>query len=200
MKIKEESIKNLHLKGIYSITSQDGKRYIGSTQKSFQGRLKTHFEKLRSSNHTNKYLQNSYNKYKDDYFIFEILEVLEEDFQEREKYWIDFYESWIDIKGYNLIKNPCKAPSSDEKSRKKISETLKRKFKSGELSLNSGNWIKGQKPWNKGKKYKSTEHLKVKKGFGRRCKDNNNQALLKSEELLETPIIERHEDNQQPSN
>lgn len=176
MKTKEESIKNLHLKGIYSITSNDGKRYIGSTQKSFQSRLKTHFEKLRSDNHMNPHLQNSYNKNRCDHFIFEILEILEDDFQMREKYWIEFYDSGNREKGYNVWTNPLIAPSSSIESRTKISNTLKRKFKSGEISLNSGNWLKGKEPWNKGKKYKNTDHLKVKKGSGRRCKDNNNPS------------------------
>ena len=40
-------------------------------------------------------------------------------------------------------------------------------------------------PWNKGKKYESTDHLKgIKKYTGKRC-----QAHNKLDELLENPII-----------
>ncbi len=189
MKIKDTSVENLHLKGIYSITSDKGKRYIGSTKKSFQGRFKTHFEKLRSSNHMNEHLQSSWNKNGSNYFVFEILEILIDNFEEREGYWIEFYESWDRLKGYNIIRNPMIAPSQDETVRKRISNTLKRKYKSGEIKLNKSNWKPGTPPWNKGKKYKSTDHLKgVKKGSGRRCKDNQEEHVLdKLEELLETP-------------
>ena len=55
---------------------------------------------------------------------------------------------------------------------------------------NKGHWEKGTEPWNKGKKYKSTDHLKgVKKGTGRRTK-----VYIKSDKLLEKP----EEVNQQP--
>lgn len=203
MKISEESIKNLEFKGIYSITSKKGKRYIGSTKKSFFSRFRTHFEKLRSNNHMNEHLQNSWNKNGCDHFIFEILEVIECDFEIREKYWIEFYQSGDRLKGYNINKNPCKSPSYEQEVKDKISNTLKRKYKSGEIQLNKGNWEKGLVPWNKGKKFKSTDHLKVPKGQGRRVKrliedKLYNQVHKKQGELLENPITVC-EDNQQPS-
>ena len=192
MKIHEESVKNLEFKGIYSITNiKNGKRYIGSTKKSFFSRFKTHFEKLRSNNHASKYLQDSWNKYTIDGFVFEILEIVNENFEEREKHWISFYDCTNREKGYNINPNPQRSPSHNQEVKDKIAQTLREKYASGEIPLNSGNFKKGNPPWNKGKKYKSTDHLKgIKKGTGYRC-----QAHNKSDELLENP----KKDNQQPS-
>lgn len=170
MIIHQDSVKNLELKGIYSITSKEGKRYIGSTKKSFFSRFKSHFEKLRSYNHQNSHLQSAWKLYTSENFIFEILEVTDTDFENREKYWIGFYQSGERDKGYNINKDPNKAPSHTQEVKDKISKTLHEKFKSGEILPNKGILKKGLIPWNKGKKYSSTEHLKVQKGRGRRNK------------------------------
>lgn len=192
MKIHEDSVKDLGLKGIYSITNlANCKRYIGSTKKSFLSRFTRHFEKLRSNNHQNRYLQNAWLKWTVDGFIFEILEIVNENQETKEKYWITFYDSANREKGYNINPDPEIAPSHTQCVKDKIAQTLREKYASGEIQLNSGNWPKGKEPWNKGKTYKSTNHLKgVKKGTGRR-----NRVHVKSDELLEKP----EEVNQQPS-
>ena len=65
MKIKESSLKDLHLIGVYKIENLiNQKVYIGSTEKSFVSRYSSHYEKLRTNNHTGyAHLQNSVNKH-----------------------------------------------------------------------------------------------------------------------------------------
>lgn len=165
MKIKDESLSSLNKKGIYSITSGKGKRYVGSTKKSFLSRMKTHLGKLNRKCHPNEHLQLAWSKYGSDTFKFEILEVVEDNefTEERETYWIEQYKSAERDHGYNINPYPGKAPSLGEESKDKISKTLKRRYKNGEIPLNEGNFKKGIEVWNKGKKYKSTDHLKVPK-------------------------------------
>lgn len=76
--------------GIYKIVNLiTGKYYVGST-KSFETRKTCHFSRLRNNNHTNQHLQNAYNKYGEDNFIFEIIEYVEEELL------LDIEQSYID--------------------------------------------------------------------------------------------------------
>lgn len=82
--------------GIYSIKNLINKKvYIGQTLNSFYKRFLLHQWKLKNNCHDNKYLQNSYNKYKDENFIFSVVEFFDEKdvekINEREKYWINYY-------------------------------------------------------------------------------------------------------------
>lgn len=59
--------------GIYIITNNtNGKRYIGQTI-NFTERFRCHIQKLRTNKHPNSYLQNSWNKYGESSFKFDIL-------------------------------------------------------------------------------------------------------------------------------
>lgn len=91
--------------GIYAIiNTESNKIYIGSTNR-LRKRRNEHFTRLRHNNHTNKHLQNSWNKYGEDAFEFRVLEECEESvLMERENFYIDKYNS-IDRKlGYNIDK------------------------------------------------------------------------------------------------
>lgn len=189
MKINEETIKNLDQKGIYSLTFPNNKRYIGSTKKSFIGRLNNHIDKLKSNNHPNNYLQNAYNKYKED-ICFEILEIIYDNIEQREEYWINYFNSSEKDFGYNIIKLPTKSPSHQKEVKEKISKTLKRKYKNGEILLNEGIFKKGITPWNKGRKYDSTEHLKVsKKTYNRTNFKKNLREKLPKIEVWKNGIL-----------
>lgn len=84
------------------INTLTDKVYIGKTS-CFTNRKKEHLRKLRYGKHVNKHLQYSYNKYSKDVFVFDILEECDESVvDDREKYWISFYDSTNDFKGYNL--------------------------------------------------------------------------------------------------
>lgn len=64
--------------GVYEIKNKiNGKRYIGSTSINFNKRLVHHLNELRRNNHKNVYLQNSWNKYGEYNFEFNILEVVD---------------------------------------------------------------------------------------------------------------------------
>lgn len=76
--------------GIYKITNlQTNKYYVGST-KDFKIRKQCHFSRLKNNSHTNKHLQNAYNKYGIDNFKFEIVEYV------KEELLLDIEQSYID--------------------------------------------------------------------------------------------------------
>lgn len=148
MIVKINNFGDLHKKGVYSITNKvNEKIYIGSTFDSFKNRWITHIKKLRSGKHPNIHLQSAWDKYTEDKFEFSILEILEEGILEKEQYYIDTLESCNPKKGYNLEINTYKREIAF-KTKNKISDTLKRKYQSGELTK-EGCQCAG---WNKGKK------------------------------------------------
>ena len=60
--------------GIYSILNTlNGKIYIGSAN-DIDRRLSEHLRRLRNNKHTNKKIQNSWNKYSEENFVFNIIE------------------------------------------------------------------------------------------------------------------------------
>ncbi len=66
--------------------------YVGSTITSFSQRWKEHRRLLsRKGKHSNRHLQNAWNCYGEENFVFEILEIVEEKIQvtEREQYYLD---------------------------------------------------------------------------------------------------------------
>ena len=88
--IEEEKYKNDI--GIYRIVNLvNGKAYIGQTKEKFQRRYWLHRWELRKGKHDNKHLQRAWDKYGEENFVFEIVEVLPlEEIDDREKYWIDW--------------------------------------------------------------------------------------------------------------
>lgn len=84
---------------IYSITNKtNNKRYIGQTI-NLQSRWNAHTNDLLNNKHHSHKLQNAWNKDKDN-FQFEIIEEIDDNLlDEREKYWILFYDSYNN--GYN---------------------------------------------------------------------------------------------------
>jgi len=89
--------------GIYSITNKvNEKVYIGKTIDRFIERYWHHVWLLDNCQHHNKYLQQSWNKYGVDNFVFEVTHVLQpdEDVNKLEVEFISKYNSYIS--GYNL--------------------------------------------------------------------------------------------------
>lgn len=89
--------------GIYKITNLiNSKIYIGSSS-NLKSREYSHFWKLNNNSHSNKHLQSAYNKYGKDNFIFEIIEIIEDDkmLLSREQYYLDKLNTCNISIGYN---------------------------------------------------------------------------------------------------
>lgn len=146
---------NLQLQGVYQIRNLvTGKVYIGSTTESFDKRFKHHKFCLNANKHKNSYLQNAWNKYTQDNFIFEILEILDKsDCLNVEQKYLDL----IQFK-YNINPLASGTPNMSLETIEKRRLSLKEHWR-----VNGTDKLKGRIPWNKGMKYKSTDHLKVPK-------------------------------------
>ena len=148
------------MKGIYYIKCTVNKKvYIGSSIK-IEQRIKRHIWGLKNNKHPNIHFQNIYNKYGHNSLKFGIIELCEEEeMSSKEQFYIDYNNNLI-----NIVTVDVTRITYNKDIAKKISKILTEKFKNGEINrFNSGSFKKGSKPWNKGKKYKSTDHLKVPK-------------------------------------
>lgn len=113
--------------GVYHILNTlNNKRYIGSSVR-LSERKNKHFKLLRDNKHHSPYLQNAYNKYGEENFIFEILEYVEVKEQV-----IGFEQYYIDYFGYETLYNVC--PKAGSKLGIKLTEEQKKKYK----GLNKG--------------------------------------------------------------
>lgn len=111
--------------GIYQIRNLiNGKIYVGSAV-NIKRRWGEHKKELRKNKHCNSYLQNAWNKYREENFIFEVLEKTEEKFLvEREQIYLDKFCCYKEEFGYNICE---KAGNSlgyrhSEKTKKILSE------------------------------------------------------------------------------
>lgn len=93
---------SLKICGIYKITNiKNNKIYIGLS-KNIRSRFNEHKSCLRNNIHKNQHLQNSWNCYGEDNFIFEIIEECNEnELNEKEIYYIQKYQSYMQNIGYN---------------------------------------------------------------------------------------------------
>lgn len=121
--------------GIYRIiNSSNGKCYVGSSIDINRRRLE-HFSALLHNRHVNNHLQNAYNKYGKDSFIFEVIENLEitnnikEDLLEREQFWIDNLRPEYNIL---LVAGSTLGYHHTEETKQKISNFTKGVKKSAE--------------------------------------------------------------------
>lgn len=93
--------------GIYKIVNIiNNKVYIGSTLKSFKHRFKSHISLLNKNLHENPILQNAWNKYGENSFVFEIVESFDnielKDLLDLEQKYIMQYNSIDRNVGYNI--------------------------------------------------------------------------------------------------
>lgn len=138
-------MKNNILKGIYKITCViNNKVYIGQT-KNLKNRKMNHIYKLNHNIHSNRYLQEDYNKYGLSNFKFELVEECKtEDLLERETYWINYYGGKESSITYNFI--DLQGASNDAKKyrrkliekgiiNKSLSEEVKNKIRKAHLGM-----------------------------------------------------------------
>lgn len=98
--------------------------YIGSS-KQISIRKNQHFSMLKNNKHYNKRLQNAWNKYGEENFIFNIVENVEEtkELSNIEQKYLNIFESYKREKGYNIceIAESCLGRSHNEETKRKIS-------------------------------------------------------------------------------
>lgn len=191
MKMIINHLEDLRKTGIYKIQNIiNNKVYIGSTGKSFKSRFIQHKSELTNNKHGNPHLQSSYNKYGPDAFVFEIVEICEECIINREKFFIDEFQACNKERGFNINENPDKPCSFNLEVRTKISNTLKEKYKKGEIVNKNKNFTKGFTPWNKGMQYEKEQfnmHTKKTitplleqawKNTSKRSRENNHRVRV----------------------
>lgn len=90
--------------GIYRITNKvNNKVYIGKS-KSIYSRWQSHKCSLDNNYSVNDYLQNAWNKYGKENFIFEIIEECDINLlHDKECFWINYYDSCKSSNGYNIL-------------------------------------------------------------------------------------------------
>jgi group I intron endonuclease len=139
------------LQGVYKITNIiNNKIYIGSTNQTFLKRLTQHYFELRKNNHKNDHLQYSWNKYGEDNFIFEIIEVTDKkETLEREQFWMDYYECYNKSIGFNINPKATGTPNLSKETIEKRRQTMLNNYKEGKIKPF---FSKGFTPWNKGMK------------------------------------------------
>ena len=141
-----------YLCGIYCIENiANNRKYIGLSR-DIRRRWNEHRSDLRNNNHVNVYLQNAWNKYKQDNFEFIILEECDLDvLDEREKYYIKLY------KDMGLAYNIHDGGNEGNNLGKHLSDETKRKI--GEKNKINGI---GRKASEKTKKKMSESHTGMK--------------------------------------
>lgn len=78
----------------------NNKKYVGQSD-NIKRRWKAHYRELTTNRHYSKHLQNAWNKYGENNFNFKIIEYCDiELLNEKESYWISYYDSYKN--GYNL--------------------------------------------------------------------------------------------------
>jgi len=166
--------------GIYSITlTLDGRQYIGSSS-NMKRRWNEHKGLLYKNNHHSKILQNSWNKYGEDCFVFEILEECEpikEILLKKEQYYIDTFSPFFNIckvagnrTGYKCSKESIEksriartGAKRTKEQKQRISESQKGKRKNPDHVENMRKYRSTHKAWNFGIKGENSHAFGVKR-------------------------------------
>lgn len=117
---------------VYEIlNTKTGKRYIGSS-KNYKRRKEEHIYLLKRGDHSSIYLQNSFDKNGIESFIFNILELVEDnkDLFNKEQFYLDKYSSYKRAFGYNICSVAGKSlglTRSKSSEQKRIQSILGRK-------------------------------------------------------------------------
>lgn len=116
--------------GIYYIYCVENEKFYIGQSVDIEKRLKAHFRMLKRNNHHNKYLQNAYNKYGYESFVFGVAEYCNiEKLDELEIYYIEKYNT-LNPSGLNgtLGGATCRGMKHSEETKKSWSDKRKGKF------------------------------------------------------------------------
>ena len=157
--------------GIYKIENLvNYKVYIGQSV-DIEGRWYSHIHDLNDGTHQNKHLQNAWNKYGSESFIFTILEECEEEkLTEREQYWIDYYGGVNSDNNYN---------NREAGNKGHLSQKTKERLR--EINI-------GKQAWNKGL---TIDDERVQK-YANQLKNRHLSDEMK--ERIRQTVIQRHKE------
>ncbi len=190
---------------IYCITNKiNKKKYIGQTIQEYKKRWYRHIHELNNDAHMNKHLQNAWNKYGEDNFSFEVLEILKSDSEDKlrkiiNEKEISYINEWNLLNreyGYNIAEggsegNNFAGKTEEEMNeiKRKKSESMKGKnvgkYHSDESKKKMSETHKGEnnpnygKEWTDERKRKSSEKKKGKK-FSLEHKRNLSKSHIKA--------------------
>ena len=153
--------------GIYKIENKiNGKIYIGQST-NINKRLTNHKSLLRGNKHYNNHLQSAFNKYGEDNFIFEIIDICGiDELDALERLYINKYECKHNEWGYNL--------EDGGHENKQLSEETKRK-----ISKNHADFSGENNP-NYGKKHSDETKAKIKNSLtGKKLSDETKAKISK---------------------
>jgi group I intron endonuclease len=113
--------------GIYEIVNiVNDKRYIGQS-KNIYVRFRSHKNKLRNNQHHNSYLQNAWNKYGENNFIFNVIKICDDtELDDLEKQYIGLYNTCNRKCGYNIDNGGNSNKHLSTETREKISKAHKK--------------------------------------------------------------------------
>ncbi|MGG3889605.1 GIY-YIG nuclease family protein [Metabacillus fastidiosus] len=185
----------MELCGIYMILNLiNNKIYIGSSI-NIKKRWQAHKSYLNINQHSNRYLQNAWNKYGEENFKFKVIDnfIDQSLILLREQYWIDYFQSADEECGYNISPtagNLMGFKHSDE-TKRKISTRMKGKEKTSEHLANISNSLKGRKmskevkekllKANIGKKHTKEHREKISKHhYGKKLSEAHKEVLVNS--------------------
>ena len=122
---------------IYKATNViNNKVYIGQTKNSLETRMSQHLRDAKCKKKKNTYFQDAIEKYGEHSFVFEIIDEVNspEEADEKERYWISFYNSTDKKNGYNLDSGGIKGGVKSIETKEKIGETTKQKWQNPEIA------------------------------------------------------------------
>ena len=107
--------------GIYIILNKKNNKYYLGSSKQILSRWSQHQSDLRCKRHANTHLQNAYNLYGKDVFIYLAIEITK-DTLDREQFYLEEYKPYDASIGYNIARNSTTGPNGEHVIRKRNKE------------------------------------------------------------------------------